>query len=187
MHWWFSWVCFAFWPQVLTFSGSTAQGLNLTWREVSPQLVGAMVFSHQPWPVTLINPSWPKYWKEKLRGGQASCKRDHLETFINMPVFPRSPKDSRKIVKMKREVPVAQFHLSWGAPCICSKKERALAPKPCPRASRASHETLNRVMKYIFIWPVKGAELLYTRLLNLWQMLITHRILVYAPRPFLRC
>lgn len=132
MHWWFSWVCFAFWPQVLTFSGSTAQGLNLTWREVSPQLVGAMVFSHQPWPVTLINPSWPKYWKEKLRGGRASCKRDHLETFINMPVFPRSPKDSRKIVKMKREVPVAQFHLSWGAPCICSKKERALAPKPCP-------------------------------------------------------
>lgn len=26
-----------------------------------------------------------------------------------MSVFPRSPKDSRKIVKMKREVPVAQF------------------------------------------------------------------------------
>lgn len=26
-----------------------------------------------------------------------------------MPVFPRSPKDSRKIVKMKRGVPVAQL------------------------------------------------------------------------------
>lgn len=47
-------------------------------------------------------------------------------------------------------------------------------------------ETLNCVMKYIFNWPVKGAELLYTCLLNLWQTLITYCSLadVFSP---LRC
>lgn len=47
-------------------------------------------------------------------------------------------------------------------------------------------EMQNCVMKYIFNWPVKGAELLYTCLLNLWQTLITYCSLadVFSP---LRC
>lgn len=50
-------------------------------------------------------------------------KQDHLETFINMPVFPRSPKDSRKIVKMKREVPVARLVSLEAAGVVrCGKK-----------------------------------------------------------------
>lgn len=67
---------------------------------------------------------------EGLGGG----KQDHLETFINMPVFPRSPKDSRKIVKMKREVPVAQL-FSREAPRVFAakkKEEKELEPNLCP-------------------------------------------------------
>lgn len=65
-----------------------------------------------------------------------------------MPVFPRSPKDSRKTVKMKREVPVAQF-FPLEAPSKVFAGSRGAAPRG---------QTLNGIMKYIFNWPVKGEE-----------------------------
>lgn len=62
------------------------------------------------------------------------CKPDHLETFINMPVFPRSPKDSRKIVKVKREVPFARFFFfsSPEAPSAYVANRKLLAPNHSP-------------------------------------------------------
>lgn len=76
-----------------------------------------------------------------------------------MPVFPRSPKDSRKIVKMKREVPVAQF-FPLEAPCTYAANRKALTLNPSPALHLTTRpETPNCVMKYIFNWPVYGAEL----------------------------
>lgn len=87
-------------------------------------------------------------------------KQDHLETFINMPVFPRSPKDSRKIVKMKREVPVAQLFSREAPRVFAAKKKEEKGTQSLPRPG-----ILRSVMKYIFIWPVK--ELLYASPLDL--------------------
>lgn len=68
---------------------------------------------------------------------------------------------------MKREVPVAQF-FPLEAPCAYAVYRKALTPNPSPALRLTTRpEMLNCVMKYIFNWPVKGVELLYTCLLNL--------------------
>lgn len=59
-----------------------------------------------------------------------------------MPVFPRSPKDSRKIVKMKREVPVAKpVSLEAAGVYAAEKKnqEQALGPNLCPAQPAEIH------------------------------------------------
>lgn len=81
---------------------------------------------------------------------------------------------------MKREVPVAQF-FPLEAPSAYKAYRKALTLNPSPALRLTTQpETLNCVMKYIFNWPVKGAELLYTCLLNLWQTLITYCSLAYS-------
>lgn len=76
-----------------------------------------------------------------------------------MPVFPRSPKDSRKIVKMKREVPIAQF-FPLEAPGAYAANRKVLMLNPSPASQLTIQpKTPNCVIKYIFNWPVDGAEL----------------------------
>lgn len=87
---------------------------------------------------------------------------------------------------MKREVPVAQF-FPLEAPSAYEAYRKALTLNPSPALRLTTQpETLDCVMKYIFNWPVKGAELLYTCLLNLWQTMITYCSLAYS-FPLVHC